>query len=157
MRTQDGWYFRKGQPTLCADVRRFSQLNNARKVFGTHRQIAGIGAIKYLLHVIARSDVEFPRRGAKRTVGRHSPLSRDRKSLTASTEVLASIDWQPGAVEHRIIFDKFWLCLEWEGSVRRRKFKASPLALRTLLSQLSGRLQLWKCNTSDISWRRPVS
>ena len=104
-----------------------------------------------------RSDVEFPRRGAKRTVGRHSPLSRDRKSLTASTEVLASIDWQPGAVEHRIIFDKFWLCLEWEGSVRRRKFKASPLALRTLLSQLSGRLQLWKCNTSDISWRRPVS
>ena len=35
--------------------------------------------------------------------------------------------------------------------------KRLPLTLRTLLSQLSGRLQLWKCSRSDISWRRPVS
>src|SRR5262249_56699348 len=32
------WKRGRTAPTLCADVRRFSQLNNANKVFGTHRQ-----------------------------------------------------------------------------------------------------------------------
>jgi len=33
------WKRGRAAPTLCADVRRFSQLYNADKVFGTHRSL----------------------------------------------------------------------------------------------------------------------
>src|SRR3974390_914030 len=40
------WKRGSGVPTLCADVRRFSQLNNARKVFGTHSGCNGNGHLR---------------------------------------------------------------------------------------------------------------